>query len=268
MTSLLARLAGTGIAAGALICLGATSAHAGGTGPSPLRADDRAAATRAATSAKGSDLALRVATLNRGTTTAKAGRVPAIDATPRAVAGTTTEVHVLSRDFVADGTGPVGELGYVSTTVRVADQLVSVWSAQPSKGGAWQAVNAATGDVESAMKRRAGDGELLSEPQVGAWYSVEDGTVRPLNAEARKAVGQSVSLDEYQRIVHDRYADKLPGSAYDRSGAAGGFDDPADEIAASAPPSEGPSSGTMALGGAGAVTAAGLLAARRRRARE
>ncbi|WP_114204399.1 hypothetical protein [Janibacter anophelis] len=65
-------------------------------------------------------------------------RTPAASgATPRVVAGTTTEVHV------------------------------SVWTTR-TKGGSWRAVNVATGDVEASMARRAVSAALLSEPQVGA----------------------------------------------------------------------------------------------------
>lgn len=264
MTSLTTRIARTCAVTGALLCLGATNAHAAdGTEPTPLRATERAAATQAAGSRQGLDLAQRVAALERAPHT-DAGRAPASGATPRLVAGTTTEVHVLARDFVANGSGPAGDLGYVATTARVDDQLVSVWTAQQAKGGPWKAVNAATGDLEATMARKAGGGSLLNEPQVGAWYSVKDGMVRPLNAAARTAVGSGMTLEEYQDVVHDRYADKLPGSQYDESGYAGGFDDHA---APAAPAGSSSAAQAAALGGAGALSLAGLIAARRRRNR-
>ncbi|MGE9782097.1 hypothetical protein [Janibacter sp. G368] len=198
-----------------------------------------------------------------GTIAAYAGRVPAAGgATPRVVAGTTTEVHVLARDFVAEGTGPVGDLGYVATTARVDEQLVSVWTTR-TKGGAWRAVNAATGDVEASMARRAGSAALLSEPQVGAWYAVTNDRVRPLNGEARKVVGGGMSLEDYQQVVHERYADKLPGSDYDESGAAGGFESASAPVTTpgdDAPPRSGVLAG---IGGIG-LLAAGLLVRRQR----
>ena len=261
MISLTARLVRTAATTGALLCIGATSAHATPGGePSPLRPADRAAAAQAAGSDRGLDLARRVATLGaKGDSLASRGE-------PRVVNGTTTQVNVLARDFVASGQGPVGRLGYVATTVRVDDQLVSVWSAPEAKGGPWKAVNAATGDLEARMARKAGGGSLLSEPQVNAWYSVEDGRVRPLNAEARDVVGHAVTLEAYQEIVHDRYADKLPGSEYAESGTAGGYGAPT----AAAPSDEGGSGQVAVLGGlsgAGVVSAAGVLVVRRRRAR-
>lgn len=259
------RLMTAGAAAAVLLTLGVPAAHADGSEPTPLRAADRAAATRAAGSDSGLDLARRVATLERGQTAPHtgAGRVPAAGgATPRVVAGTTTEVHVLARDFVAEGTGPVGDLGYVATTARVDEQLVSVWTTR-TKGGAWRAVNAATGDVEASMARRAGSAALLSEPQVGAWYAVTNDRVRPLNGEARKVVGGGMSLEDYQQVVHERYADKLPGSDYDESGAAGGFE-PASAPVTTPGDDAPPRSGVLAgIGGIG-LLAAGLLVRRRR----
>jgi len=263
----LTRLARAGAVAAALLCMTTTAAHAADRGePTPLRAADRAAASKAASSGQGLDLARRVATLQQGQASTKGQphRAPAA----RVVAGSTTEVHVLARDFVAEGTGPVGELGYVATTARVDDQLVSVWTAR-AKGGSWRAVNAAAGDLEARMERTAGAGSLLSEPQVGAWYAVHDGRVRPLNASARDVVGAGMTLEEYQQVVHERYADKLPGSAYDRAGTAGGFDDAVPADGATGTESDGTAGAqTAALGAGGAALAAGgLLAARRRRER-
>jgi len=38
------------------------------------------------------------------------------------------------------------------------------------------------------------------------------------------AIGTApITVDRYQTIAAGKYADKLPGSAYDRSGAAGGY---------------------------------------------
>ncbi|CAM4022001.1 hypothetical protein [Janibacter anophelis] len=265
MTALI-RLARAGGVATALLCLTTTAAHAAdGAEPSPLRAADRAAASKAASSGQGLDLARRVATLQQGQASTKGQphRAP----TARVVAGSTTEVHVLARDFVAEGTGPVGELGYVATTARVDDQLVSVWTAR-AKGGNWRAVNAAAGDLEARMERKAGAGSLLSEPQVGAWYAVHDGRVRPLNASARDVVGAGMTLEEYQQVVHERYADKLPGSAYDRAGTAGGFGDAVADGATGAAAGGASGTQTAALGAGGAALATGgLLAARRRRER-
>jgi hypothetical protein len=49
--------------------------------------------------------------------------------------------------------------------------------------------------------------------------------VLPLNDPATASVGKDgVGLATYQELVHRRYADKLPGSAYQREHRLGGYD--------------------------------------------
>jgi hypothetical protein len=49
----------------------------------------------------------------------------------------------------------------------------------------------------------------------------------PLNAEAVQSVGAAgVPVADYQRLAQQRYAAKLPGSAYARDGYAGGYGGP------------------------------------------
>ncbi|NUR31448.1 MAG: hypothetical protein HOV83_37345 [Catenulispora sp.] len=69
----------------------------------------------------------------------------------------------------------------------------------------------------------------------------------PLNDSARASVGNGASLAEYHKLVRSRYADKLPGSSYDRDGRAGGFQ------------AQAPSAGTENAG-AGTLTAGLVLA--------
>src|SRR5262249_11269815 len=103
-------------------------------------------------------------------------------------------------------------------------------------------------------------GTAFREPQLDAWYVQRVGRVLPLNDAARRSVGpDGVSLAAYRALVHQRYADKLPGSAYDRAGEGGGYGS-----AASAGPSvlaaawtAGAAVGVSALAGA-------VLGARRR----
>ncbi|WP_114204400.1 LPXTG cell wall anchor domain-containing protein [Janibacter anophelis] len=72
-----------------------------------------------------------------------------------------------------------------------------------------------------------------------------------------------MSLEDYQQVVHERYADKLPDSDYDESGAAGGFEPasaPVTTPGGDAPPRSGVLAG---IGGIG-LLGAGLLVRRRR----
>ena len=98
---------------------------------------------------------------------------------------------------------------------------------------------------------------VFSEPQIHAWYALAGNKVQPLNHEAQDGLGgrSSVSLTDYQKLVHQRYADKTPGSSYDRNGLAGGYG-----LANAAParPS-GPSTTVLAAAGAAMTLVAAAL---------
>jgi hypothetical protein len=141
----------------------------------------------------------------------------------------TVPVYYLSAAFVADpsSTGvaaPVANLAFLATdAVGTSGVHASVWAAKV--GTAWKVVNIAQGSDETAYagQTRPG-GTVFEEPQIGAWYQLSGGRGLPLDATARQSVGtHGMSLADYHRLVRSRYADKLPGSAYDRAGIAGGF---------------------------------------------
>ncbi|WP_409484930.1 hypothetical protein [Arsenicicoccus dermatophilus] len=256
--------------AGAVALGQGAAAHAAEVSPAPLPAPERSAAEAAAASPAALDLARQVAARSDRTQ----GIAPTATATPSLVAGAATEVNVLSRDFVARGAGPVARLGYVSNTVQVGDQTVSVWSVKAQDGSGWKAINAAAGDLEAQLARQAAGGTLFREPQINAWYAVRGDRVVPLNDEARKAVGPAgTTVAAYQRIVHGKYADKQAGSAYDRAGMAGGFGRPAAAAPAAAPVAAAPAADQrvslgLVAGGVGALVlaGAGAVVARRRTA--
>lgn len=146
-----------------------------------------------------------------------------------------------------------------------------------------EAVNAAGGGLEAQLARKASGGSLFREPQINAWYAVKGDRVLPLNDEARAAVGAGMALRDYQRTVHAKYADTLPGSGYDRSGTAGGFaaggapaaaqPTAAEPVAVqpaaqrSAQPSDSPAPMVAGGLGLGLVAAAGAVVAAARRLR-
>lgn len=137
-------------------------------------------------------------------------------------APTDVTVYALSAPFVKSGTGPVATLWYVATTVHQAGATLTVFATK--HGGSWQAVNVASGDIEAQMATLADGAPLFTEPQIGAWYALTGREVRPLNAEARQAIGAaSVPVATYQRQVAARYANRQRGSTYDKQGLAGGF---------------------------------------------
>lgn len=152
----------------------------------------------------------------------------ALAAAPR-IDSATVPVYYLNPAFVADpsssGTAaPVAQLSFLATdTISATGAHASVWTAKVGTEG-WKVVNIASGSDETTYTAEAAPGaSVFEEPQIGAWYQLVNGRVLPLNTTARASVGTGVSLARYHKLVHTRYADKLPGSAYDKSGRAGGF---------------------------------------------
>jgi hypothetical protein len=113
----------------------------------------------------------------------------------------------------------VANLQYTAKTAQGADgRVATVWMADG------QIANIASGDNESRYAKAAGEGAtVFREPQINAWYALRGDKVLPLNDSARGSVGNGVKVPEYQRIVHGKYADKMPGSEYAKTGAAGGY---------------------------------------------
>ena len=147
----------------------------------------------------------------------------AIAAAPR-IDSATVPVYYLNPAFVRDPAAPVGQLVFMATdAVSSSGAHASVWTART--GGTWKVVNIASGSDETSFAAKAAPGAtVFEEPQIAGWYELLGGRVLPLNDTARASVGSGgVSVANYYRLVRSRYADKLPGSAYDRSGYAGGF---------------------------------------------
>ncbi|MFG2918393.1 hypothetical protein ACGF0D_36605 [Kitasatospora sp. NPDC048298] len=196
-------------------------------------------------------------------------------AAPR-LAGDTVPVYLLDPGFVAGTPGaPVAKAEFTASKVVAADgQSASVWTVR--QGGAWKVVNIASGGDESDYAAKAagsGGGTAFREPQVNAWYVLRDGRVLPLDDEALRSVGAGgVTLAAYQQLVHQRYGDKLPGSAYDRTGRGGGYeaDTAAQPEAVSQPVAEAAGGGSplpavTALAALGATALVGAGAVLRRR---
>ncbi|MFC4957928.1 hypothetical protein ACFPFX_16725 [Streptomyces mauvecolor] len=265
----LTRLAPAALAA-ALIGLAAPHAFAD---QAPLAsAESKAAAHRAASAPATLD------TLSRFF--ARDGKVALKAAAPH-IEGDAVPVYALSPQFVAGKAGaPVAQLEYLASTAVSSDgQKASLWTVQ--QGSAWTVVNIATGDDESryaaAGAAKLPGGTVFQEPQINAWYVEKGDKVLPLDEDAVKAIGANgTTLAAYQKRVAKAYGDKLPGSAYDRSGKAGGYAETAEETRAQAAQAAAVAEGdttsstaVSAVAGAGAALALGLLgtAALRRRRR-
>ncbi|GAA3171980.1 MULTISPECIES: hypothetical protein [Streptomyces] len=261
------RAAAAGALATSLIGLAAQSASAAGH-PAAPEAPPRASVAAAHRAAAGPDT---LATLARFF--AHDGTLTPAQAAPH-VDDRTVPVYGLSPDFVREKPGaPVARLEALATRAVASDgRTASVWTVR--RGGSWKVVNIATGDDETraaaAGARLAAGGTVFHEPQINAWYVQQGDRVRPLDAEARKAVGAGgTTVAAYRERVAKAYGDKLPGSAYDRRGEAGGYGGPGAEraagpagrpVAATAVTADGgaPVAAAWGVAGAAALVALGL----------
>ncbi|MER7948462.1 hypothetical protein ABTY59_13850 [Streptomyces sp. NPDC096079] len=192
---------------------------------------------------------------------ARDGALARTAAAPR-VEGASVPVRILSPDFVAGKPGaPVARVEFRASRAVASDgQKASLWTVK--QPGGWQVVNIATGDDEIRYAEQGGGGLVFREPQIDAWYVQKGTKVLPLDEDAVRAVGRDgTTLAAYRERVARAYGDKLPGSAYARKGAAGGY-----EVSAPAP--EAARGGTMTAGaGLVALGLAATVLVRRRRSR-
>ncbi|MEC3980109.1 hypothetical protein [Amycolatopsis sp. H20-H5] len=185
-----------------------------------------------------------------------------------AVAGSGVVAYVLNPDFVRGVPGvPAGIVDYVAVPVtapdgRVATMQATLDPADPTR--TWTVSSVLSDNYEQTLAGKLSPGAvLLGEPQINGWYELTGQGVRLLQASLPQTpVGQFLPLADYQREVHDRYADKLPGSAYQKNGSLG--------FAQKPPPVAAAADHTGAYLGIGAATLAVLagiviLVARNRR---
>ncbi|KPC64680.1 hypothetical protein ADL29_10890 [Streptomyces chattanoogensis] len=169
-------------------------------------------------------------------------------------------MYEITPDFVTGKAKPTSagalRLSYLASEVNGANghraTALLAGHTSPAKGQKWHLTGIQDGNADIGYAKQAtSDSTVFSEPQIHAWYRLRHGTVQPLNREAVSGFGgkRAMSLTAYQKLVHGRYADKLPGSAYDRKGLAGGY-----KLAA--PAHHAPSSTPMLLGGSGALALA------------
>ncbi|MEW1660812.1 hypothetical protein [Streptomyces sp. NPDC093707] len=181
------------------------------------------------------------------------------------IEGDTVPVYELSPDFVRGrADAPVARLEFMATKAVAADgRKASVWTAP--QGGAWKVVNIASGDDETryvAAGAAHGAGTVFHEPQIDAWYVQRGDRIEPLDDAARKAVGpHGTTVAAYRKRVTTAYGDKLPGSAYDKRGAAGGFGPTGGTAAAGPDRAPHPVAADATAGDAFPVTAASSVAA-------
>jgi hypothetical protein len=204
------------------------------------------------------------ATLDRLATTKFPG-VHAAAAAQVANADPRTQVAVYepTAAFVAGTSDVPAALAYVAVPARTGDgTTATVWAER--QGPAWTVVNVASGDYEQRYAQAAAGGYLLHEPQVNAWYAVHGDAVTVLDGSVTGlAAGTKLTVRDYRAALHRRYADKLPGSAYDRDGAGGGYGGRERAVPA-ADPGDVPVL-PFVLGGAVVLAAGAVVAPRLRR---
>ncbi|MER7518766.1 hypothetical protein [Streptomyces sp. NPDC126499] len=265
------------LTAAALVALGSVPADAAGALPTPPPAPTP---EQAAAAPQTLDTVARFFARDGGPAARTAAERPRVE-------GGSVPVRILSPDFVAGKAGaPVARVEFHASRAVAADgRTASLWTVR-GPDGAWRVVNIATGDDEllhtEQGRRVLPGGTVFREPQIDAWYVHKGAKVLPLDEDAVRAVGaRGTTLAAYRERVARAYGDKLPGSAYARKGAAGGYAGPASGPrvdaaggpAASVPAPRDDASGpavtaASATAGAGALLALALGAAgavRRRR---
>lgn len=205
------------------------------------------------------DAAVRAAATPHAISFAKTNfrQVSHIDPDRVSVAGKGTPVYALNPDFVRGRTGvPAGVLQYIAVTATASGGETATLRSTPKSAGAWKVASAISGNDEEVLSKRLRPGSvLLSEPQINGWYELTPTGVVLLQASLPQSpVGGFLPLADYQRQVHERYADKMPGSDYQKNGGIGFKQN----VATPAEPSA--DNGTSPLFAAGIAGAAVLVA--------
>ncbi|MFI9449898.1 hypothetical protein [Amycolatopsis sp. NPDC052450] len=133
-------------------------------------------------------------------------------------------VYTLNPDFVRGIAGaPAGALSSIAVTATADSGQKATLQAMPDGPGKWVAASVFSGNDEETLSARLKPGSvLLNEPQINGWYELGPGGVVLLQASMPQSpVGEFVPLSDYQRQVRGRYADKLPGSDYQRDRGIG-----------------------------------------------
>lgn len=278
--------AATVLAAAAATLVAAAPAHAADRPPAPAAAD-YTAAQQVLRSGQLHDTVSRFLTAaehrtqvtgaDGGTAGTRRGLVQAPTTAPGFDLKKPVPLYELAPEFVTGRTKPTAasalRLSYLVSRVSAADgHQAAVLLAQKQSGHAWELAGIRDGDADiSTAERGTEQAQTFLEPQIHAWYRVTGtGTVEPLNKEAGVALQgkPQVSLKAYQQLVAKRYSDKLPGSAYDRKGLAGGYASAEDRPATATAPAASTSRPWVPAASTGvALSAAGgaLFHLRRRR---
>lgn len=208
------------------ILMNAAATHAAPLGSGDLDKARAAATSPAASALLQHSLSVQSAQEGRADRTqdvAPTGAASVASGQAAVVDPTGIPVYALNPAFVKGTSREASVLWYVAFGATQGTAHNTLFTA-PDESGGWKPVNVASGDTEKRMSTLAKGSRLLFEPQIGAWYALSDHQVRALNHSAMESIGKTpITLTNYQQKVAAKYRDKLPGSPYDHSGTAGGF---------------------------------------------
>lgn len=229
------------------------------------------AETASAVAAAHSDRAASIARTNLS----RSGDAAATRANELDVANSGVPVYSLNPDFVRGEDGAAaGRFAYYAVAANSPAGSVTIDAVRNDGGSGWHVAKVAGGKVESSLAAQLPAGaKLLNEPQLDAWYAWTGDELTLLEAgmpKLRNRVGRSFSIADYQRLVAERYGDKLPGSDYAKQQKIGGYGvgsgaaalRPTPGSDSTAPDSTGTEDTVLwAVGGAAVLAAAGVTVA-------
>lgn len=261
-----ARLAAGAVSAGlgVTVLLSANAALAAGPSPSADAVAAEQAAAQPAAQQRLASFFVHFQQHQQGKLTNQAVSKAAANAQAPRLEGAAHPVYSLNPAFVkGTGNAPAAKFAYWAIGARSASgQQASMWLTKT--GARWDVMNIISGNEEAHYPAKAAGGTVFTEPQIHAWYRLANGRVTGLNDTAITSVGKSgVSLAKYQRLVHTRYGDKLPGSQYQKSGLFGGYSPTTGVREQKADGAVSPV--LLALGAGGVLAAAAGVAVTRRR---
>ena len=77
-------------------------------------------------------------------------------------------------------------------------------------------------ELGTALKGVPEGAQLVMDPTIGGWYFVKDGRVTALNSQAAVEIPRPVTLEEFEPIVAQRYAEAIEASRGTPGSAGGG----------------------------------------------
>lgn len=137
------------------------------------------------------------------------------------------EMFVWSQEFLFQGvvdkpTQPINE--WIAPALRENGEAVGTYSVRRPAPNAQVEPGSFDNDYElgTALKGVPEGAQLVMDPTIGGWYFVKDGRVTALNSQAAVEIPRPVTLEEFEPIVAQRYAEAIEASRGTPGSAGGG----------------------------------------------